>query len=321
MTSLIKKISLAVSVILVIIMAVFFVKQDQKVKERAEKTEQLNRKVGDYESQINDIETDLNTRKAALKEVQDANGSICVAAKVRTIDELMQVAAWIEQYNYSLAVVLDIDLDGAQMESILNEIALHKNWCVMLTGNTGDWVERANIVRQNIAAREISETGVAYFGVPATEEQKVALQNGGWIAYSESIENAQEIRTVISDEEVSQISHVVLTEQNSLGTVAKSAMSKSKPFILSIEMENFNISFNAESVTRILGVFQQDYISPGNLKSISLFDYIEEFKVNRDTRLQAKQEYEAYEKQRQEEIKSMREEIKKLYQDVNTDSN
>ncbi len=312
----IKKISLAVSAILIVIMAVFFVKQEQEQKERAERAEKLNQKVGEYENQIHDIEADLNTRKAALQEGGDKSGSLCVSAKVRTLDELMQVSLWMEGYNYPLTVILDVDLDETQKDMILGEVVLHKNWSVVLTGNTEDWPQRASAVRENLVARGIADTAVAYFNEQATDEQKEWLQSSGWNAYSDSIGNAEEVNTLLSDDELPQISHVALTEQNTLGTVAKSAMSKSVPFILVIEMENMNITFTPETVTRILAKFRDEYTGPGNLSAISFSEYMEEYKMNRDARIQAKNEYKAYEEGRRKEIENLKKEVRQLYDTI-----
>ncbi len=242
-----KKSLWVICVLLVVILAGLMFTEQKTKNEKTTQIESVNQNSAYYEEELSDLKAELEEKRAAL-EVVDEIGSVCIAAKVSSADELATLNSWFEEYNYPLTVIIDAS-SASTISPILSSI---KTNSIMYCGSSYDWVENTEDADSILSRNNLSQCGIAYFDYAASYSQIAAAEEAGMRGYSNPITSSEDFDTQMKDGEISSIDHLLLTNSANVSDVAQIAANERKIFILAIDMANLNKSFSENSARQAL---------------------------------------------------------------------
>lgn len=307
-------------VLSVILLGVLVVMYADHTKEQQEKQEILTNYVKEtsvYRKQIEAIEAEM-AEKAKEVSVEVKKGKINLAVKAANTEELLQAVALLGEQAKKLTVVVDVSIEEEELDKMLEEIAQHKDWAIMLTG-TEEWISQTASVKAKLEGLQLADTGFAYFKEQKlTEAQLAGLAGNDWQGYSVSLGSMAEKTSVkIEKQAPSKIGHVVLAEENALLAVILDSCASGDLFIMSVEMERLHQSFDEKTIERVLGSIKKDYLDKGILEQVSIEEYIAGFEAEKKENARKQQEYEAYVAKKQAEIAALEEKIALIRSSIN----
>lgn len=307
----IKKISIYISTVMILVLAVLAVLELLDNKKYSDALKQYEEQKWNYEVQITQLNEEIAEKENVVLEIEsNMMPTVCMCIKADSVSELRTAVDWLEPYGCPISFVLDTELPESTISELLDEVAEHESWCVLLNGSGQSITE---FYAGSDVQRNLQIIPLAYVDETIPEQLKIQLEEDGWLGYSESIGSmATQISTQINKDSFCEIGHVNLADQNHLGNVFHNAISKKSGFILSIDTDKLNESYTESSVLRIMEKIREEYLAENAVQACTVWQYIDEYRDFLEQRDSAQAELDEYKESALAEIARLEGEINSL---------
>ncbi len=302
----VKKISVIVSVFIFVLLG-FLMSLDKKNTElNNQNTSGINEALVEYQTKIHQINEEISKKKADVGSANMEYAAIALTVKAKNVDEFNSVYETLKPYKYPFTFVLDVDIPDADIDLLLDAVSETDVDSVMFSGESEGWVNKALLLRQKLEEKGITDTKMAYFKNDTSYDAESLLGSDDWYGYSRSLgAKSMVISTKMNHDGLSFADHALFADDNTMGAVVEQAFEGNQLTVISIEMEDFDKTFNRDVIIRILDRLYTEYAQVNKVKVVSLAAYVSEYRSGYSAYVNRVREFEQFKAEKEKEIEEL----------------